>query len=385
MAGKKPLMMPVGDFGEMVHESVLKYGGYVNEHAHLDRASTLNPNYLEHYGITPLQATSATLKIKQSLTGKLHEGRAYSEQEDLEKRIRKYLDRMIRLNVRRVISFIDATSDIGLSAIKIALALKDVYSSKIDFKIAAHPIFGFKEEFVSGKSRWGVFEEACGMVDVVGALPERDDRPGGIGFDKHLRKVINLGQKLRKPVHIHTDQSNDPRENHTLDVIEAVRWLGPIENNVPDRPAVWCVHVISPSSYPEDKFKKMVEGLVKFNIGVICCPRAALSMRQNRAIKVPMHNSIARVLEMAYAGVPIMFGTDNIADMYVPTGSGGMLEEVLHFADDARFYSPEILAKFASGTQLNQSDTEKIRKHLEEDVKVFKNTDPNFKFCLSLD
>lgn len=379
---RRPLI-PAGPFGEIIDGLVQKYGGYVNAHAHLDRARTIDPRYLEHYGTTPLAATSATLRVKQSLTGELHKGEAYSSA-DLTQRISLILEESATMGVREIISFIDATPDIGLRAMEITANLREKYRETISLKIAAHPIFGFKEDSFYRESRWDVFQEACKIADIVGALPERDDRPDSIGFDENLRRVIMLGKKLGKPVHVHVDQDNDPRQHHTLDLIEAVRWIGSPEVPGNNGPTVWAVHVISPSAYPEQRFRQMLDGLKAQNIGVIICPRAAISMRQNRALYAPTHNSIARVLEMAYFDIPVLLGTDNIADMFVPTSSGSMLWELISMADILRFYIPEVLAKLAARVPLNHTDKEAIRLHLIQDVKTFQTIDPSFEFCLPL-
>lgn len=377
-------VMPAGPFGEIVDGLVQKYGGYINDHTHLDRAYTIDPRYLQHYGTTPLAATSAALRVKQSLTGELHKGEAYSAR-DLEQRISRALEESKRMRVREIISFIDATPDIGLRAMEVAASLREKYRETISIKIAAHPIFGFKPESDGQELRWSLFKEACAMADIIGGLPERDDRLNSIGFDEHVKRILTLGKQLAKPVHVHVDQDNDPRQRQTLDLIEAVRWIGSPEIPGHNGPTVWAVHVISPSAYPENKFRQVLEGLKANNIGVIVCPRASISMRQNRLVYAPTHNSIARVLEMAYFDIPLLLGTDNIADMFVPTSSGSMLWEVLRMADDLRFYIPEVLAKLAAGVPLNHTDKEAIRLHLIQDVKVFQAADPSFEFCLPLD
>ena len=91
------------------------------------------------------------------------------------------------------------------------------------------------------------------------------------------------------------------------------------------------------------------------------------------------------VLEMAYVGIPIRIGTDNINDMYVPATPPSMLFEVLTLSNAIRFYDPRVLAKFAAGKPLNQSDQERIRRHLEEDLKAYRSVDPNYKLCVDLD
>lgn len=378
--------IPAGELGNIIDGLVKKEGGYFNAHAHLDRGYTISPHYLEHYGITPLQAASSSLKVKQNLTGELHKGEAYQDPNDLLRRIEKQLIFMIEFGVTTVTSFIDTTPDIGFAALETAKKLGDKYREKIKLQTAAHPIFGFKSDPQYTETRMDFFDKACLKTTIVGALPEKDDRPDSIGFDAHVKYVLRSGCGYNKPVHIHVDQDNDPRQRHVFDVIEAVRWLGsPKVGWEPDgEPTVWLVHEISSACYDEEKFRKVLEGLKKYNIGVIVCPSAALSMRQNRALNTPIHNSVARVLEMAFYGIRIRLGTDNINDMYVPATPPSMLYEVLTLANAIRFYDPRILAKFAAGKPLNQSDQERIRRHLEEDVKAFNAADPNFRFCIDL-
>lgn len=381
---RKQLMMPVGELGMLIDEFVVEHGGYFNFHAHIDRSGTIDEEYLEHYGISPLEAASVPLRVKQNITGELHKGKAYQDSVNLKERMSVYLDEMIQCGVKRVISFIDATSDIGFSAINAAIFLRSAYAGKIDFQIAAHPIFGFRFP-----ERWDTFEQACWSpeVSIVGALPERDGKdrhPENIGSDEHIRRVLHLGKELGKEVHIHVGQDNDPDQKQIFDLIEAVRWLG--SPKIPGKDTtVWAVHVISSSAYDEKLFRKVLDGLREHNIGVVCCPRAALSMRQLRSKKAPIHNSIARILEMAVCDIPIRLGTDNIADLYVPTGTGSMLNEALILADAIRFYNPRVLAKFAAGVPLNESDKEVIRRHLLEDYKALKAVRPNFKFCIPLE
>lgn len=376
--------MSYGDVVHMVHELVMGYGGHLNAHAHLDRAYTFAPRYLEHYGMTPLDATSAPLRVKQNLVGELHKGPAYQDVGDLKARMEQALRVMIEEGVRACVSFIDASPDIDLRAIGVAVELREAYRDRIDFQIAAHPIFGFKDDpQYPDKSRWEVFREACEIADIVGGLPEKDDRPDSVGFDEHLRRILLLGKELGKPVHVHVDQDNDQRQEHTLALIEAVRWLGSPDCSKGGEPTVWAVHCISPSAYSEEKFRRVLDGLRDQNIGVICCPRAALSMRQNRAVQAPTHNSIARVLEMVLAGVWVRLGTDNLADMFVPTDSS-MRHEVSMLADALRFYIPQVLAKLAAGLALNESDKELVRRHLAQDLKVFRGTDPSFQLCLDI-
>ncbi|MBW3022903.1 amidohydrolase family protein [Candidatus Woesearchaeota archaeon] len=355
---------------ESFADSVQKYGGYFNAHCHIDRADTLQRKYLAHMSMDPIEAASYPLRVKQHMTGDLHRGPAY-EKEDLEHRMKKQLLNMHKTGTTQVTSFVDTTADnVKLTALNTALKLKKELKDKIKFHIAAYQIFGFKK---SQPERLELFIDAVKKADLIGSLPERDDAPGHIGYDEHLKLTLEIAQNYEKPVHVHVDQANDPSEKGTETLIDAVRFC--MDEKYFDNekePFVWAVHSISPSAYDELRFKKMLEGLLKYNIGVICCPSAAISMRQLRPIKTETHNSIARVLDMVEAGVKLRIGTDNIADVFVPSGTPDMFKEMWLLSNAVRFYNPDILAKIAAGAELTEMDREIVHQVLEQDREVFK-------------
>ncbi|MEK7147039.1 MAG: hypothetical protein AAB772_02165 [Patescibacteria group bacterium] len=375
---------PTNQFRTILDQMVQKDGGYVNYHSHLDRAGTFDKKYFSHCGVDPANAATFSLRQKQVLMGDLHTGLAYNNLEDLRERMKIYLDLMVKTGVRQIVSFIDTSPDIGLSALTIALELKEKYREKIDFKIAAYPIFGFKNDSNHQKARWEIFQEACELADIIGTLPEKDDRPDSIGEDAHFRRVINLGLKLGKEVHIHVDQYNNPYQIQALDFIQFVRCIVGESASSDEEPKFWAIHAISPSAYSEDKFKEVLDGFQKFNIGVICCPKAAITMNQLRSLNGPIHNSITRVFEMLLHGIRVKIGTDNISDIFIPTSTGSMLEELVELAEDLRFSHLPVLAKLGAGVAINRSDEEVIRRYLEAYRESLVAVNPEFQFCLDL-
>ena len=358
------------EYLKYLKEAVSEYGGLFNAHLHLDRASTLDKKYLSHIGMNPIEASGYSLAVKQNLVGDLHRGPAY-EKADLTERMQNQLEALIELNTKRADSFIDVSPDIGLTAFEIALSLKEKYQDKIDFRIGAYPIFGLKD---NTPNRWELFMEAAKQADYLGCLPERDDankHQNHIGIDEHFRRTLKLAIELKKPVHYHVDQANDQRENLTETLVQAVRWLGQpkVES---ENPSVWAVHVISPSAYEEQRFNSLLDGLLEQNIGVICCPTAAISMRQLRPLTAPTHNSTARVLEMLAKKIPVRIGSDNIADVFLPSTTASLYDEILVLSNAIRFYNPDIFAKVACGKSLTDVDRELIAKSLENDQNVFK-------------
>lgn len=376
MDNEEPKVSPefrysISEYDRLLIDSVKDLGGFCNAHAHLDRNATLSLRYLQMVGIDPVEGASLPLRAKQNLTGELHKGPAYRP-EDLKKRMAESLKRQCSMLTSSVATMVDATPDLpedGQLVINIANEIKEDIKDKLELRVGVHPIFGFKEE-----DRWEVYKEAAKKSDFLGGLPEKDEPPtdGRIGFKQHLKRVLLLGQELKKPVHFHVDQANDPKEMGTETLIEAVEWIGAPEVKGLNSPTVWAIHVISPSNYDQKRFNKLLDGLLKNNIGVICCPSAALSMRQLRPIKSPTHNSMARILEMLEAGVEVKIGTDNICDVFVPSSDGCILTEIKILSNTIRFYIINVLAKLAAGKKLNEMDKEMIRRSLVADHEFFR-------------
>ncbi len=373
---------PLSPYDQLILGLVQEKGGFVNAHTHLCRADTLLDIYLSHINTTPLEASFYPLKVKQNLTGDLHRGKAYTE-DDLRERMSRVIKRLIAYGTTGIASCIDVSPDIkeeGLLAFRIAQEIQRQFAGQIAIKLAPNPIFGFKE----GSGRWEVFKEAAKQADFLSALPEKDEyfdpakRDGKIGYRAHLRKVMELACELGKEVHFHLDQANDPREKGVKTLIEGLRWLDkPVIPNQ-TQPTVWIIHAISPSAYPEKEFSELVQGLLEHNIGVIVCPTAAISMRQLRPISAPTHNCIARVLELIKCRVPVLIGTDNIADVFVPQSDGDMLTEIKVLGNAILFSTPLVMAILATAYCLNEVDLATVGQALYQERKVFQEIDSNW-------
>lgn len=352
-----------GAWSRTLEQTVREFGGWVNAHTHLDRANTFAPEYLQHANIDPVGAAGLSLPVKQILVGELHKGLAYRP-DSLYVRMRAELERMAATGVREVVSFIDATPDIGLVAIEQAARLREEFKDRLALKIAVSPIFGFKNPAIN-PDRWDIYKQAARVADILGGLPVKDRAEGRVGFDGHVRMILELAKDLGKPVHLQVDQDNDPREDETEQLVQAVRWLGSPAVPGETGPTVWAVHGISPACYDEVRFQRLVDNLRAYNVGVICCPTAALSMLQLRPMLTPVHNSIARILDMMVAGVSVQIGTDNIGDIFIPNGDGSVRSEVWVAATALRFYHTMVWAKIAAAVPLNEGDKEWIRQALQ--------------------
>lgn len=375
------------EYDKIVIDRSNAYGGFYNAHAHLDRAYTLADKYLEHTGSTPLKASNLPLSVKQNLVGDLHTGPAYKPK-DLRERMTMALDRQQKLfGVKRIDTNIDATPDLpggGLLAIHIALELKRKFAKRgLDVRIAPTPIFGFKHDPEDNIPRLEVFKRAAKLCDYLSLLPEKDDYAkdadpkGRIGFKHHVRIGIELAREQGKEIQFHVDQMDVPFEEGALRVLEVLESQYQPRSKLGE-PMIWLIHMISPSAYSEQRFRLLMEKLLEFNVGVIVCPTAALTMRQLRVVDTPKHNSIARVGELIKAKVPLRIGTDNISDVFVPQGDGDMLTEIKLGDIAVRLNLPHIWAKLACGEPLNNFDIHEVGGALHEERKANLKINPNW-------
>lgn len=350
-------------FYRQLDARIAELGGMLNAHLHLDRAGTLDPMYMQGSGHRILDSSHVSLLKKHSLLGDLHSGPAY-EKDDLTRRVNEHVDILVDTKTTRADTLVDVTADrVGLEALDTLLEIKEARSGDIDLRIGAYTPLGFTDE---EPERWELFIRGVELADFIGSLPEADDTddyPRNIGFYEHCRRVLEVSKQEGKLVHVHTDQRNEPTESGTEQLIQAVREYGAPES-ASGEPTVWAIHLISPSTYDEGRFEKLVSGLVECNIGVVCCPSAALGMRQLRGLATPTYNSIPRVLEMIAAGVHVRLGSDNIADICSPSTTADLRDEIFILSAALRFYHIGVLAKLACGALLDADERELVQEHL---------------------
>ena len=345
-------------------------GGMFNAHLHLDRAGTFEDRYLVATGHRMARDFHVSLARKHSMIADLHAGPAF-EREDFFRRVNDTVAEMVAAGTRRGDTMVDVTADrVGLTGLAWMSEIRAAWADRIDLRLAAYTPFGFDD---ADRERWEVFVEGARQADFLGALPEADDTdhyPSHIGFMEHCRRVLELSQELGKMVHVHTDQRFEATERGTELLVEAVRRYGAPQS--PDgEPMVWAVHMVSPSTYDEERFARLADALAEHRIGVIACPSAALGMRMLRPLAAPTGNCIPRVLELMDRGVRVRLGSDNIADLCSPSTGADLAEEVFVLSAALRFYQPELLARLACGMPPSDGDRTLVAEHLRSnDVEI---------------
>lgn len=351
-------------FYRQLQSLIDQLGGMFNAHLHLDRYGTLDDRYLAEAGHRILSTSHVSLKRKHSLLGVLHNGPAY-ERDDLRRRVNEALDTMIACGTRRADTLVDVTADrVGLSALEHLKEIQSERADEIDLRIGAYTPLGFRDD---EPERWEIFEEGARRADFLAGLPEADDvddYPDHIGFEESCRRMLELAAELERPLHVHTDQRVEPCERGTERLLDVMRVHGG-PGLGPDEPAVWAVHMVSPTTYDEPRFQALVASLVEQHVGVIVCPSAALGMRQLRPLMTHRDNSIPRVLELLVGGVQVRLASDNIADICSPSTTADLVDELLVLSAAIRYYDVAVLARLAAGQRLTPHEIADVRAHLE--------------------
>lgn len=356
---------------ERLINKINQLGGIYNAHLHLDRAGTLHESYLEHINHNILDNSHISLHQKHSMITDIHSGKAYNS-DDFKARVNFFLDQMVDVNTLHADTLVDVTTDgLGMKALDM---MKEIQQSRSDIKlkIAAYTPFGFTDK---EPARWELMVAGALQSDFIAALPEADDineYPSHIGFEEHCKRTLELAQSLNKPLHVHVDQRNEPSESGTEQLVMAMKKYG-YPKSASGEPMVWAIHLISPSTYEDKRFYKLLDDMLEVNLGLITCPSAAIGMRMYRPILTPTYNSIPRILEMLARGVFVRIGSDNISDICSPSTTANLIDEIFVLSAAIRFYQPEVLAKLACGVSLSKADINFISDHLKNNQKQIDN------------
>lgn len=317
----KANMSEVWNLKQQFLDEVQTRGGWINCHAHFDKSFYITRE--------TLRDSMVDMEIKWRMSDHI---KVNDRIIDVEARIGRALDTLIAQGVEETVSFIDAFANVGTKMIDAARNVQEKYKDTILFKTIAHPIAGLTKNEADLKA----YEEVAERADIIGGLPSADRPQDG----EHLKIIFSIAKNANKPIHIHIDQENNPKERDTEKVIKYTKEFG-YEGRVA------IVHALSISAQDRTYRERVYKELADAGIAVIVCPSAALSMKQLK-YDAPLHNSIANVPEMLDAGVVVGLGVDNMCDYYQPFVDGDMWVEMRMLMEANRFYDFDKLVEIAT-------------------------------------
>ena len=157
----------IWNFKNLLLDEIKKNGGWVNSHAHADRAFTINPDTLDVY-------KKHTLEEKWDLVDIVKKNATI---EDYYKRVSMALEVLIAQGVTALGSFIDVDPVCEDRALKGALKAREHYKDQIEIKFITQTLKG-----VINKEARKWFDIGAEAVDIIGGLPKRDQRRRTHGY-----------------------------------------------------------------------------------------------------------------------------------------------------------------------------------------------------------
>lgn len=183
------------------------------------------------------------------------------------------------------------------------------------------------------------FDIGSQLVDIIGALPKRDENDYGKGSEA-FDIILGTAKALGKMVHAHVDQFNQSLEYETEELCRKT-----IEHGMEGR--VVAIHGISIAAHSRQYRQRLYDLMKKANVMMIACPTAWIDTPRSELIG-PAHNSMTPVDELDPAGITVALGTDNVCDAMVPWNNGDMWHELTTLATGCRYDEMERLARIGS-------------------------------------
>ena len=310
---------------EELIEKIKQRGGFVNAHAHFDRAYTVTREDLEKVVYNHLYDKWFIVdKFKEEATIK-----RYSEN------ITTALIKQKEMLTTSCLSFIDVDSVVGLKALRAAGMAKEFAkkTAGINFKVAVQTLKGV---ITPHERIWVDMALNTGIIDIVGSLPGANKRLEGT----HLDIILEMAKKHDKLLHSHVDQLNTRQEKETELLARKTMDHG-YEGKVT------AVHSISLACHPKWYRKEVYKMAKDAGLSFIACPTAWIDSRRTEEM-APIHNAITPVDELIEHDLIVAIGSDNIHDIYKPYSTGDMRTELKFLLEATHIYDEETLIKIST-------------------------------------
>jgi cytosine/creatinine deaminase len=310
------------DIQQEILEKIRHKGGWVNCHAHIDRAYTITQ---ENF--------SQSQKLRSEKWILNDELRRNSTVDQIYSRMAKAVERLLEQGVTALGTFIDVDCNVKDKAIKAAIKLRETYQKDITIKFlnqSSNGLFNQEKE----ARQW--FEVGAEFVDIIGGLLKADVERE----PEHLDILLSTAKKYGKMVHVHVDELNVPEEQETKLLAEKT-----IEHGLQGR--VVGIHGISINARPEAEREAVYQLMKKAGLMMITCPVSWLNERRSESLS-PIHNPVTPVDELLPHGITVGIGSDNIADIWMPLNNADMWLDLRVLLEAARIYDIDTLVDIST-------------------------------------
>lgn len=308
------------DLKGQILDKIAKKGGWVNCHAHIDRAYTIDEK---------LYKLANKLRHEKWILNT--EVRKTSTVPQIYDRMAKVLELMIPQGVSVIGSFIDVDPHMKDKAIQAAQKVREKYKSQIIIKFINHSSYGIMTEETS---HW--FEIGAEFADIIGGMIKANQEDK----EKYLDIIMQTAKSKGKMVHVHVDEENSPEEKETELLAKKT-----IEHGMQGK--VVGIHGISINCHSKKYRDDLYSLMIKAGLMMIACPISWLNSRRSEDL-TPTHNPTTPVDELISAGIKVGIGADNIADLFMPYNDGNMWNDLRVMMELNRLYDIDTLVKIAT-------------------------------------
>ncbi len=297
-------------------------GGFVNAHAHFDRAYTAQTSDFESNKVNA--HLFEKWKLVDNFKSQASEERYYNH-------ISEAIYNQIKMGVTSGLTFIDCDPVSEDRALNAALRAKKDWRNQFRLKIACQTLHG-----VCSPEAKEWFYNHAHKFDVIGGLPKKDEGKESEHLDTLMTQAKHGGQL----VHVHVDQMNSPTEKETELLARKT-----MEHGMEGK--VTAVHSISLAAHPKAYRDEVYKMALDAGLSFVSCPTAWIDHRRTEILSVT-HNAITPVDEMIPLGITVAIGSDNICDVYKPFSDGNMMTELRFLLEATHFYDVESLVDIAT-------------------------------------
>ncbi len=308
------------DVKALILEKIKEKGGFVNCHAHLDRA----------YTITEKTFTLAN-KFRHEKWLLNTELREKSTVEQIYDRMAIATELLASHGVTAIGTFIDVDAHVKDKSIKAAQKLRETFKSAMIFKFINQSSYGI---FSQEPREW--FNLGAEFVDIIGGLQNSAKERQ----NEYLDILFDTAKKQNKMMHVHVDELNTPEEKETELLAKKT-----IEYHMQGK--VVGIHGISINAHPKEYREKVYKLIKEAQLMIVSCPMSWLDARRSELL-APVHNPIAPVDEMIKHDIVVGIGVDNIADIFLPLNDGDMWADLKALIYENRLYDIDEIVKIAT-------------------------------------
>jgi len=241
--------------------------------------------------------------------------RAYGEA-DYERQAKLLFAAALRHGTTRLRTHADIDRRIGLASIRGTLAARAACANELDIDIVAFA--GARYDPVDPEARRGLRAAIALGADWLGAVPAYYARPRD-----SIDALLDLAVQLDVGVDVHLDEHLDPDRSLSGHFAAAVLARGLVGRTS-------LSHGCALSSLDAEKRARNIEALARAQVTVICLPTTNLYLQDRHSgdpqEAAPARRGLAPLRELARAGVPLRFASDNVRDAFFPYGTADLLD-----------------------------------------------------------